>query len=107
MGEEVQDELLVCLARGVHAHVRKRRGGEQAAQQVECLGAARPQVGGLGVAGCERVAVHCPVSHCRESLGVDREDPVHCRFVLRAEPVLAVVPEAASGHRGVPCEVAR
>ena len=44
VGEQVQDQLLVGLAGGVDAHVRQRRRGQQAAQQVERLGLDRAPV---------------------------------------------------------------
>jgi hypothetical protein len=51
MGEQVQDELLVGLARGVDAHVAERRGGQQAAQQVERLRLHRARARGDGSPG--------------------------------------------------------
>jgi hypothetical protein len=51
VGQQVEDELLVGLARGEDAHVRQRRGGQQAAQEVQRLGLERAPVGRVRLAG--------------------------------------------------------
>ena len=59
-GHQPQQQLLVGLAGGVDADVAQRRGGQQAAQQVERLGADRAAPGALGLAVAARPALRRP-----------------------------------------------
>jgi hypothetical protein len=71
--------------------VRKRRGGQETSDEVECLRANRPRVRSrrLVLAACE-----LPVDPRRRLLEQARvrfEDVVECELVRRAEPGVAVV----------------
>ena len=107
VAEQVEDQLLVGLARRVDAHVRERGGRQEAAQQVVGLridGAAARRV---GLAVGARVGRVDPRPHDRQRLRVGAEQRVHRRLVLRAELGIAVVAVAAAGHRRVVGDVAR
>src|SRR4051794_19276742 len=108
--EQVQDELLVRLARRVDAHVRERRGGQQAAQEVERLGLDGAPVRGARLAVRRRELRVGPRGDPRQAVGVDGEEFVHRARVRRPErgvAVVAVAAVAAAGHRRVVCDVAR
>src|SRR3954454_5776243 len=107
VAEQVQDQLLVGLARRVDAHVRERAGGEEAAQQVVGLGVDRAPARRVRLALRARERLVDPGAHDRQRLGVGAEQRVHGTLVLRAQPRVAVVAVAAAGHRRVVGDVAR
>ena len=104
--EQPQQQLLVGLAGGEYAHVRQRRGGQQAAQQVERLCADRALVRGLGLAVGAREALVGPCLDERQALRVGVEEVVHRGLVVGPERGVAPVAVAALGHRRVVGDVA-
>ena len=103
----MQHELLVGLAAGEDAHVRQRRRGQQAAQQVERLRLDRAPVRRLGLAVAAREAVRRPRLDHRQAARVGVEQAVHRALVLGPELGMAPVAVAAARHRGVVGDVAR
>ena len=75
-------------------------GGEQAAQQVERLGADRALPRPLGLAVPAGPALGGPCFYLAQQARVDREDLVHRGAELGAEVVVAVVAVAAAGIVG-------
>ena len=71
-GQTAQDQLLVGLPRGEHAHVRERGRGQQSAHEVERLGIDRARVGGLRLAVGAREALGGPRAHAREAVASRR-----------------------------------
>ncbi len=108
MGQQVHDQLLVGLAGGEDAHVRKRRGRQQSAQQVERLCVDGARVGAPRLAVGRREGALRPRAHARQRCGVDREQVVHGGLVLGSQLVIAVVAVAARGigQRGVVGDIA-
>ena len=98
-GHQPQQQLLVGLAGGVDTDVAQGRGGEQAAQEVERLGADRAPPGRLRLLA-PRPALGGPGLDPLERARVDREQLVHRLPVLGTELVVAVVAEAAAGVLG-------
>ena len=84
-GHQPQQQLLVGLSRGVDADVAQRRRGQQAAQQVERLGADRAPPGPLGLAVAARPALGGPRLDPLQRARVDREELVHRRAELGPE----------------------
>src|SRR4051812_6411406 len=78
------------LAGGVDADVAERRGGEEAAQEVERLGPDRAAPGRLGLLVAARPTGRRPLLDSAQRARVDDEDLIHRGDELGAELVFAV-----------------